>query len=137
MNTHIERRKLEIFVGLGTLGFGLFILLPAVQMGTPAYYALINALAEWQWGVLFASVGAAHLMAVAVNGRRWWTPFARAWMCAVTSMIYALFAAGFLAVSPDTTAIYTYSGHAIAAAWCFYYAAHDAAEVWGAWYVSA
>ena len=132
MISHIERRKLEVFVGIGTMGFGLFILLPDVQMGTAAYHALIKAMPEWQWGALFASVGAAHLMAVAVNGRRWWTPLARASMCVITSMISALFAAGFWDVNPHTTAVFTYTMHSIGAGWCFYFAVCDAAQSWGA-----
>mgnify|MGYP003453333939 FL=1 len=128
----IERRKLEIFVGIGTLGFGLFTLMPAVQMGTQAYDALIRAMPEWQWGLLFASVGSAHLMAVAVNGRRWWTPLARALMCVITAMLYAAFAAGFWSTNPHTTAVYTYAMHSIGAGWCFYFAVCDAAQTWGA-----
>ena len=114
------------------MGFGLFILQPERQMDTLAYAALIRAMPEWGWGALFAWVGAWHLIAVAVNGRRWWTPIARAWMCAATSLLYAVFAAGFWAINPHTTAVYTYLSHASAAAWCFYFAVFDAAKSWEA-----
>lgn len=130
MISHIERRKLEIFVGIGTMGFGLWLLMPGIGMGTAAYRSLLKSMPEWQWGMQFLLVGSAHLMAVAVNGRRWWTPLARAGMCAVTAMLYALFAGGFWMVNPHTTAVFSYASHSIAAAWCMYFAVEDAAREW-------
>ena len=47
------------------MGFGLCILMPAILMGTLAYSALIGAMPEWQWGLLFASVGDTDFMWIA------------------------------------------------------------------------
>jgi hypothetical protein len=118
-----ERRKLEVFLASATGGFGLFLLLPAQSMNTPAFVFVTADIAEPAWGLAFALNGAAHGLALAVNGSRWWSPLARCWAALYSATLYAILTVGFMAFSLTTTAVWTYgclsAGAMIAVYWAW------------------
>jgi hypothetical protein len=120
-----ERRKLEVFLSMTTGGFGLFLLMPAVSMGTPAFQFVTANISENAWGLVFALNGAAHGMALAVNGSRWWSPLIRCWAAVYSATLYAILTAGFMAFSFSTTAVWTYGSLSTGSAIAAYYAWRD------------
>lgn len=126
MHTPFERRRMEWWFAGSTLGLGLWLFLPWVSMSTGAYSNLLQWLREDEWATIFALTGTAHMTSLYVNGRRWWTPFARATMLAVNALCYAALAVGFMAEYWPTSATFTY-GFAMssAAIICIYYAVKD------------
>jgi len=127
---HIKRifevRRLELFFSLQTLIFGFWLLLPFNSMGTLAYNTLIGAVDEFTWGLLFFFNGLSHILALHLNGSRWWSPFVR-WFSALCSfLIYLGFVAGFALENWMTTAVPVYSCLAIGSAICLYFAWEDA-----------
>lgn len=118
-----ERRRLEVFLAVATGGFGLFLLLPMVSMGTPAFQFITADVAEPAWGLVFAVNGTAHGVALAVNGSRWWSPMIRCWAALYSVVLYAILTVGFFAYSPATTAVWTYGalsfGSGIAVFWAW------------------
>ena len=126
-----QRRNLEVGLSTMTIGLGVWITFPNVSMSTAAYEQLLWFASEALWGLMFMGVGLAQLTAVLINGMRWWTPLSRSLTCALSAVFYAVWAGGFWAVSPASTAVYTYAAMSALSAWCFYYAVHDAAEKLG------
>lgn len=126
-----KKRPVELLAGMATFGLGIWISLPPVSMATSAYAGLLMFASEAQWGGMFALVGFAHMIAVWVNGLRWWTPFSRSLMCAVSAMLYTMWVSGFYAVNPGSTAVFTYGALVALHVWCFRLATRDAAIIIG------
>jgi hypothetical protein len=99
---------MEFHFACCTIGFGFFLLLPAVSMDSPAFIILLVWLREFEWAFLFVMTGAAHLASLLVNGMRWWTPFTRTFMLVINTLCYSVFAYGFWTLDPYSTAVYTY-----------------------------
>ena len=118
-----EHRRLEVFLATATGGFGMFLLLPMVSMGTEAFRIITADVGEPAWGVVFLLNGTAHGLALAVNGPRWWSPLIRCWASLYAMALYAVLAIGFWAASPTTTAVWTYGclsfGSGIAVFWAW------------------
>jgi hypothetical protein len=113
------------FAGV-TLGLGLWLAMPSISMSTGAYSHLLDWLSEREWAIVFGTTGLAHMMSLFVNGRRWWTPFARTAMLSVNSMCYGVLAVGFMSEYWPTSATFTYGGAMCSAALiCLYYAVKD------------
>lgn len=121
-----KNRLLEWWFAISTVGFGGWLALPFDSMATGAFSDLTRWLAENEWAFLFAITGLAHCVSLAVNGRAWWTPFARTLMLTVNSLCYALFAVGFAVTYWPTTATYTYGFMIVGASLiCIYRAVKD------------
>lgn len=118
-----ERRRLEVFLALATGGFGLFLLLPMESMANPAFLYITANVSEPAWGLAFLMNGAAHMLALLVNGSRWWSPLVRCWAALWSVVLYAVLTLGFWAFSPATTAVWTYGclsfGSGIAVFWAW------------------
>ena len=123
---HYKSRLLEWWFAIGTVGFGLWLSLPVESMSTGAFADLTRWLDEREWAFLFGITGFAHSISLYVNGRRWWTPFARTLMLVVNSMCYGLFALGFALTYWPTTATFTYGVMILGAAFiCIFRAVKD------------
>lgn len=120
-----ERRRLEVFLSAITGGFGLFLLLPAESMSTPAFRYVTADISEFAWGCAFAMNGASHGLALAVNGSRWWSPLVRCWASMYSVILYAILTAGFAAYSLTTTAVWTYGSLSIGSYIALYWAWRD------------
>lgn len=124
--THFKDRKIEWWFALQTAGFGLFLMSPAPSMDSIAFTKLVGWMPEYEWGLLFLATGLLHVMALAINGRRWWTPFVRFGMTSLNMVTYAAFMLGFAGIDPWTTAVWTYGPSILSAAGlCIYGAAKD------------
>lgn len=121
-----ETRRLEVFLAGTTTIMGAWLIMPFASMSTPAFDTVLHAAPEWLWGWLFFFNGLSHMLALAINGRRWWSPFVR-WFAAIVSCgVYGGFALGFAVQSWVTTGVPIYSCLSGAAALCMYFAWVDA-----------
>jgi hypothetical protein len=123
-----ERRRLEVFLAGATGGFGLFLLLPMQSMQGPAFEYIVADIAEPAWGLVFATNGAAHGLALAVNGSRWWSPLIRCWAALYSVILYSILTLGFWAYSPATTAVWTYGSLAFGSGIAVFWAWRDAVK---------
>ena len=127
----MEVRRLELFVAVATVGMGLWLINPMGDgMASPAYFALINIMPEWQWGALFFFNGATHFFSLKINGARWWSPMARMAASGFSILLYMTWAYGFWLASPYSTAVLTYFANGCACMSCYVYAFRDARVSW-------
>lgn len=75
--TNYPARKLEWMISIFTVYFGLLLMLPVQSMTSASFILALAIMGEAVWGLIYAAVGAFHCVALHVNGRAWWTPFAR------------------------------------------------------------
>lgn len=120
------RRRLEIFFAGQTLVYGLWLMLPFDAMNSRGFDVALQSLPEHQWGSLFFFNGLCHLLALLVNGHRWWSPFVR-WFAAMVSMlVYASLSACFAAVDWRSTAVINYAILSVGGMMCLWTAWRDA-----------
>lgn len=105
--TKFRSRKLEWFLALYTLCFGLWLLLPACSMGE-SFASALAYMSETQWGQVYAVIGALHLIALHVNGRGAWTPFARLLAVLINSQVFLAIALNLIPYNPWSTGVFTY-----------------------------
>jgi len=130
MRVHFKDRIFEWWLAANTTGFGLFLAMPGRSMDSTAYDHLTGWLPEWAWAGFFFWTGFAHLVALLINGRRWWTPIIRSCTTALNCAVYIFFGLGFLLIDPLSTAVYSYMVLiATAAAICFFRATVDTAAI--------
>ena len=121
-----ETRRLEVYLAGTTAVFGVWLMMPFESMGSTAFELIRHAAPEWLWGLVFMFNGLSHMMALAINGRRWWSPFMR-WFAALTSaLVYAGFCAGFVFQQWSTTAVPIYSSLSVGCFICLWFAWRDA-----------
>lgn len=130
MGLRFDNRALEWWLASTTFGSGVFLGQRAPVMSSPPYHQLILWFPEQDWALFFILTGTLHLLALAINGRAWWTPLLRAAMAAANSAVFCLFAAGFFMVLPHTTSVYSYSSFAVAGFICFYRAMKESVHAY-------
>lgn len=111
--TAYATRKLEWLMALYTLYFGLALTLPARSMNTPSFDTVLGILPEWGWGAAYIAVGFAHNLALHVNGRAAWTPFARLFALFLNSQVFLALTLGIAQSNPWGTAVFTYGFFAV------------------------
>lgn len=130
MSAHIlctfKSRKMEWWYAFITLGFGIWLSFPQDAMATRAYTQLVGWMPEDDWAKMFGLTGLIHLLALYINGSRWWTPLLRFTVLVINALAYAVISAGFWAFYWPTTATYTYAAISIGGMVCVYAAAWDA-----------
>ena len=104
-----HQRIFEWWLACGTFGFGAFLAWDAPSMDSEAYSQLIMWMSEGSWATFFVVTGLVHITALAINGRRWWTPIARVSATSFNYYAYALFGWGFYRIDNASTAVYLYS----------------------------
>jgi len=119
-------RRLEVFLGGTTTVFGAWLLMPWDAMSTASFAVILSAAPEYVWGGLFFLNGLSHLAALAINGRRWWSPFMRWGVTMTTALVYLAFCLGFTFQNWATTAVPIYGGLAVGHFICMYLAWIDA-----------
>lgn len=121
-----ETRRLEVFLAGTTTAFGAWLLMPWASMATATFDSITRAAPESTWGALFLFNGLSHMFALAINGKRWWSPFVR-WIAAmISALVYAAFCIGFAVESWTTTAVPIYASLSGGAFICLYFAWRDA-----------
>lgn len=127
IHIRFKDRIFEWWLAANTFGFGVFLGAGVPSMDSPAFAQLVAWLPEAAWAAFFAVTGLLHLIALAINGRRWWTPFVRSGTTALNLTAYVFFGVGFLLLDPSSTAVYSYTVMiGSAAAICFFRAVKDA-----------
>lgn len=106
--THYPERKLEWTLAIYTLFFGLFLILPAMSMNTRSFTAALAFMPEPAWGAAYIVVGIIHNIALHINGRAAWTPFARLLALFLNSQVFLGLALGVGTSNPWSTAVFTY-----------------------------
>ncbi|WP_062560993.1 hypothetical protein [Paracoccus aminovorans] len=106
--THFGKRKLEWMLAIYTLGFGLWLLIPATSMSVASFSRALGIMGEASWGALYAIVGACHAVALHINGRSAWTPFARLAAVSLNSQVFLAITAGIYPSNPWGTGVFTY-----------------------------
>lgn len=101
-------RSTEWWVASYSFLYGLVLSLPPVSMGSPSFRTLLAVMPEAAWGTLFLVIGSAHMIALAVNGAGWWTPYARSLAASVNLFAYALIAWGIAVENPASPGVPTY-----------------------------
>lgn len=121
-----ETRRLEVFLAGTSTVLGAWLVLPFDSMATAAFTQVLNAAPEMTWGWLFFFNGLSHILALIINGRRWWSPIIR-WCAALTAAgVYAGFALGFAAENYATTGVPVYACLSGGAMICLVFAWKDA-----------
>ena len=111
--THYRVRRLEWSLSIFTVVFGAVLILPHVSMATPGYSPVLSMLGERDWGLVYAVTGLCHMMALHVNGRGAWTPFARLAALLVNSQVLLAMSLAFAQGNILGTATITYGSLAV------------------------
>lgn len=101
-------RKLEWMIATYAFFFGVWVALPFRAFDPIDLGVVLGVMSEWRWGVLFATVGFFHTLALFLNGAFWWTPNIRAVAAAVNLFAYAVFTTGICQVECTSSRIPTY-----------------------------
>ncbi|MFH5773615.1 hypothetical protein ACHFJ0_05135 [Paracoccus sp. NGMCC 1.201697] len=124
--TAYGRRKLEWLIAIYTVYFGIGLMLPPVSMAPRSFYGALALMSEQSWGAAYFAVGLLHAVALHVNGRAAWTPFARLGALFLNAQVFLAMTIGIAAVNPFSTGVLTYGF--LAAGFCgaaIASAAHD------------
>lgn len=86
-------KSLETYLAGLDILFGLLVLAPTWNTMEPAVYApLLDFIPnEAVWGALLATRGLTHAIALKINGRAWWTPYARCAASAFSAAFWLMF----------------------------------------------
>lgn len=127
IHIRFKDRVFEWWLAANTFGFGCFLGAGMESMDSLAFSQLTRWFPEEAWAAFFAITGFLHLIALIINGRRWWTPFIRSGTTALNLAAYVFFGLGFMLIDPSSTAVYSYTVMiGSAAAICFFRAMKDA-----------
>lgn len=111
--THFERRRLEWTLAVYTLYFGIGLLMPAQSMSSSTFVGTLSLMSELGWGVAYSVVGVIHMVALHINGRAAWTPFARLAVLAFNSQVFLALCLSLVPANPWGTGVMTYGAIAI------------------------
>lgn len=106
--TSFGKRKLEWMLAIYTLGFGIWLLLPATSLNPSSFANALYFMDEGTWGAIYAIVGAFHLFALHVNGRAAWTPFGRLGAVTLNSQVFLAITVGVFPSNPWGSGVFTY-----------------------------
>ena len=111
--THYRARRLEWSLSIFSALFGLVLVLPHTSMATTEYSPVLSVLGERGWGAIYATAGLCHMMALHVNGRGAWTPFARLAALFINSQVLLTMSLAFAQGNVLGTATITYGSLAV------------------------
>lgn len=105
----------EVWIGLLSFAFGIFLLLPFDSLDTaPAFMVMRQLAPEWAWGVWLLSSGVAQIGGLAVNHRR------LRMLAGLSSFFLWCFVSLLVIIAnPRAPAVVIYPGLAAAAGWSF------------------
>lgn len=111
--THYPQRRLEWLLALYTVWFGGMLCLPVPSMNPDSFIGALSYMSETSWGVAYVMVGLLHNVALHINGRAAWTPFARLAALALNANVFLAMALSLMPVNPVDTGVLTYGFIAI------------------------
>ena len=106
--THFSGRRLEWCLAIYTVTFGVWIALPSESMSSPGFRSALSLMTEREWGALYIVVGMIHNIALHVNGRAAWTPFARVGAVFLNGQVFLAMALAIAQSSPWSSGVLTY-----------------------------
>jgi len=115
------------------LWIGANILIHDNAMATMAYDGLLRIAPENSWGVWMIEVAIAHMLAMIINGSKWWTPFVRVVTAALIAIFTAAIAVEFGEINAGSTATANYVFVSLGAWAAMMAAAWDCGHVWARW----
>lgn len=104
----IHDRGMEWLFASYTLVFGATLSAPADSINPVTLRLLLQFLPEPVWAFGFTVAGTLHCAALAINGRAWWTPFARATAAGLNFLAYVMLAVSIWYATPWSTGVPTY-----------------------------
>jgi multidrug efflux pump subunit AcrB len=125
---HIQKRPEEAYIAVYTMLLGVWIFLPTVSMGSAGYVHNLETASELTWGLMFLFTGSAHLVAVLLNGLRWWTPISRTFTSLLMVVLYGSWTWGFALAFPSSTAVFMYGALMGVSLMCLKAAVFDTAK---------
>ena len=86
-------RSMEAYLAWLDLLFGFVVVLPFWNTLQPEVYAPLLAIMPQEefWGLLLMARGLFHLVSLRINGRAWWTPYARAIASGCSAVFWFVF----------------------------------------------
>ena len=110
---------LEMFIGVATLFYGLWMWLPLDTFDQSISYSLMAAMApEWLWGATITTVGGCQVLATACHHR---LPFSRLLCLWLLVMLWSFLALLFgVATGGHSGGVPLFSCFALAASWCYW-----------------
>ena len=105
--THFQSRRLEWLIAFYTVYFGMGLCLPPQSM-SGAFSEVVNIMPETAWGAVYVLVGIIHALALHINGRSEWTPFARLLALILNSQVFLAMAIYLIPTNPFGTGVLTY-----------------------------
>ena len=121
-----QGRALEWYYAFWTVFFGAFLMAPFEALYGAPFQWVTSRVPEIAWGQFFLFVGGLHVFALTINGRRWWTPWARIGVLAPTLAVTGAFVAGFIVDAPRAPGLYLFAAQVCAAIYCIGRAYRDA-----------
>lgn len=119
-------RGVEWHLAIYTTVFGAGLMSPWFSLPKSLTWLLAD-IPSSGWGAIFLTIGLSHVIALAINGLRWWTPFTRTAMASLNLLAYVLLFAAFVLDAPRSTGVLTYGALTIPmTATTLYRAAKDA-----------
>jgi len=115
------------------LWIGTNILLHDNAMATTAYDGLLRIAPENSWGVWMIEIALAHMLAMIINGSRWWTSFVRVVTAALIAIFTTTIAGKFGEINAGSTATANYVFISLGAWAAMMAAAWDCGHVWARW----
>lgn len=106
--THFGKRKLEWMIAIYTLGFGIFLMLPPESFNPSSFANALYYANEVTWGAIYAAVGAVHIIALHVNGKRAWTSFVRLAAVTLNSQVLLSITVGIWTSNHWGSGVFTY-----------------------------
>lgn len=131
--THFEGRKLEWFLSIYTLVFGILVALPPVSMASNSFTGTLFLMSETTWGLCYAFAGALHMYALHINGRAFWTPLVRALALAVNSQVFLALSLSLTPANAWGTGVITYAALFCACLLALWAAAKDCGDELKIW----
>lgn len=106
--TNFAARRLEWVLSFYTIYFGALLLMPPISMSSRSFAYTTYVMSENKWGLLYFTVGCLHAIALHINGRAAWTPFARLASLFINSQVLLALSVSLARVDVWATGPHTY-----------------------------
>ncbi len=121
----VSDRRLEWFLAALTIVWSAPLIVGASLLDAAATDALSGIMAPELWGKTGSALGAAHLLALYLNGGKGWTPHVRLAVTALGAAFFAFLAAAIAFQEPAAAGARVYAMTAGGLVWCCSAAARD------------
>lgn len=85
---NFQRRRLEWLIAIYTFMFGAMLMIPGASFISQTWRGTLEMMPEHSWAILYLATGIMHNIALHVDGRAAWTPFARLIVLFINSQVF-------------------------------------------------